>query len=55
MTQATCIHDLLWWLVAALTPATATFIQEAKEDHEPKEEGAGEPKPEKKEELVCML
>ncbi|XP_075230357.1 E3 ubiquitin-protein ligase MYCBP2-like isoform X2 [Lycorma delicatula] len=48
VTQASSIHDLLWWLVAALTPAT--FVQEPP-DLEPKEEGAGEPKPEKKDDL----
>ncbi|XP_046683725.1 E3 ubiquitin-protein ligase MYCBP2 isoform X4 [Homalodisca vitripennis] len=40
VTQSTCLHDLLWWLVAALSPAIV--------EPEPPTSGA-DPKPDKKE------
>lgn len=52
MTQTTCLHDLLWWFVAALTPTPVEPEPESKD----KDESVGEVKADKKEEHVsCGL
>ncbi|XP_063236464.1 E3 ubiquitin-protein ligase MYCBP2 isoform X2 [Bacillus rossius redtenbacheri] len=35
VTQPVCLHDLLWWFVAALTPAPPEPEAEGEEDHRP--------------------
>lgn len=51
VTQTTCLHDLLWWFVAALT---TTPVEPEPESKEKDESVVSEIKPDKKEEHVSF-